>query len=57
MKTSYTLEETAESLAISRRTVERLVKARELQSYRVGHSRRIAAEELERLKKNGSAQK
>jgi len=41
------LEEAAQHLAVSRRTVERLILDGSLRSVRVGHSRRIAMSDLE----------
>ena len=52
MKNFYRLDEVAREFGVSRRTVERLVKSGELQSLKIGGGRRIALEELERLKKN-----
>lgn len=53
-KRTYRVDEAAEEFDVSRRTIERLIKRGELQSYKVGDTRRIDAEELERLKKKGS---
>lgn len=50
-KKSYRIDEVAEEFDVSRRTVERLIQRGELQSFKVGDTRRIDAEELERMKK------
>ena len=60
MKRSYRVDEVAEELSVSPRTIQRLIQRGELQSYRIGdtRTRRIDLEEMERLKKkepNGSA--
>jgi excisionase family DNA binding protein len=51
MKKFYNINEVAKDYEVSRRTVERLIKSGELQSFKFGDSRRIEAQELERLKK------
>lgn len=50
-KQSYRIDEAAELLGVSRRTVERAIKSGELQSFKFRDTRRIEAEEIERLKK------
>jgi excisionase family DNA binding protein len=51
MKKSYRIDEVAEEFDVSRRTIERLIQRGELQSFKVGDTRRIDPEEIERLKK------
>jgi len=55
MKKSYRVDEVADALQVSRRTVERLIKTGELPSYKIGdtRTRRIDPDEVERLKKSG----
>lgn len=60
MKKSYRLNEAADHLGVSQRTVERLIQRGQIQSFTVcdTRTRRIEAEELERMKKkeqSGSA--
>lgn len=50
MKKYYRVDEVAKELDVSRRTVERAIQRGELDSHKVFGSRRIEAEELERLK-------
>jgi len=50
MKKSYRIDEAAEALGVSRRTVERAIKSGELLSFKLRDSRRIDADEIERLK-------
>ena len=45
---AYKVEEVAELLGLSRNTVFRLLKRGELQSIKVGGSRRITVEQLDR---------
>lgn len=52
MKNTYRVDEAAKELEVSRRTVERLIQRGDLPSFKVGDTRRIDAQELERLKKN-----
>jgi len=51
MKKSYRIDELAKDFDVSRRTIERLIQRGEIQSFKVGDTRRIEAEEVERLKK------
>lgn len=50
-KKSYRIDEAAEELAVSRRTVERAIKSGEIHAFKFRDARRIDAEELERVKK------
>jgi len=50
---SYRIDEAAEVLGVSRRTVERAIKSGELHSFKVRDARRIDGAELERVQKNG----
>lgn len=52
MKKYYNIQEVAEFFSISRRTVERAIRSGELHSLKIRHGRRIAVDELERLKKS-----
>ena len=52
MKNTYRVDEAAKELEVSRRTVERLIQSGDLKSFKVGDTRRIDVQELERLKKN-----
>lgn len=49
-KPSYTLDEAAEKLGVSRRTVERAVSKGRLPSYKFEGSRRIKAEVVEKIR-------
>jgi len=51
MKKSYNIDEVAEDLSVSRRTVERAIKNGQLHAFTVNRTRRVDAEELARLKK------
>ena len=51
MKNSYRIDEAADYLGVSRRTIERAIKDGELLSYKFRDARRIDAEELEKVKK------
>ena len=50
-KKSYRLDEVAKEFDVSRRTVERLIQRGELPSFKVGDTRRVDAEEIDRFKK------
>jgi len=50
-KKSYRIDELAKDFDVSRRTIERLIQRGEIQSFKVGDTRRIEAEEVERMKK------
>lgn len=50
-KNKYNLEEVAKEFDVSRRTVERWIKAREIDSIKIGHTRRVTRDEIE--KKSG----
>jgi len=52
MKQSYNIQEVAEFFSVSRRTIERAIKSGELHAFKIRDARRIAAEELDRLKKS-----
>lgn len=52
MKKSYRVDEAAAEFDVSKRTVERLIQRGEIESYKVGDSRRIDAQEIERVKKD-----
>jgi len=51
LKDSYNLNEAADLLGVSRRTLERAIKDGEVNSYKLRYARRIEAEEIERIKK------
>lgn len=51
MKKTLRIDEVAEQLGVSRRTVERAIKSGELQSFKFRDTRRIDLEEVQRLKK------
>jgi len=51
LKNSYRIDEAADYLGVSRRTVERAIKSGEIHSFKIRDSRRIEAEELEKIKK------
>ena len=51
-KATYRVDEVAKELAVSKRTIERLIQRGDLHSFKVGDTRRIDHDELERLKKN-----
>jgi excisionase family DNA binding protein len=53
-KKSYRIDELAKDFDVSRRTIERLIQRGEIQSFKIGDTRRIEAEEVERLKKKDS---
>jgi excisionase family DNA binding protein len=50
-KSSYRIDEAAEELGVSPRTVERAIKAGEIQSFKFRDTRRIDCEEIQRVKK------
>lgn len=50
-KKAYRVDEVAKELAVSKRTIERLIQRRQIRSYKVGDTRRIDAEEIDRFKK------
>ena len=52
MKKSYRVDEAAAEFDVSKRTVERLIQRGEIESYKVGDSRGIDAQEIERVKKD-----
>ena len=54
MKNSYRIDEAANMLGVSRRTVERAIKSGEIQSFKIRDTRRIDAEEIDRVKKKES---
>lgn len=54
MKKSYRIDEAAQEFAVSRRTIYRLIERGELESFKVGDTRRIDADEIERIKKNAA---
>lgn len=56
IKKSLRIDEVARDLDVSRRTIERLIQRGELQSFKVGDTRRIDSEEIERLKKKDCAE-
>jgi excisionase family DNA binding protein len=51
MKNSYRIDEAADYLGVSRRTVERAIKTGELQSFKFRDARRIELQDLEKAKK------
>jgi len=55
LKKSLTIKETGEELGVHPRTIQREIQRGEIQSFKVGTARRIAAEEIERLKKRQQA--
>ncbi len=54
MKLTYRIDEAADYLGVSRRTIERAIKDGELHSYKFRDTRRIEFEELEKVKKKDS---
>lgn len=50
-KKTYRVDEAAEELGVSRRTVERAIQSGEIHAYKVRDTRRIDAEEIDRVKK------
>ena len=48
MKTKFRLDEVAEEFDVTRRTVERWIKNGDLESVKIGHTRRITREEIEK---------
>jgi len=50
MKKSYRIDEAAEELSVSKRTIERLIHDGEIHSYKIRDTRRIDREEIEKLK-------
>jgi excisionase family DNA binding protein len=50
-KKSYRVDEAAEELGVSRRTVERAIATGEIHAYKVRDTRRIDADEVDRIKK------
>lgn len=53
MKKNLRIDEVAKEFDVSRRTVERLIQKGEIQSFKVGDTRRVPAEELDRIKNRG----
>lgn len=51
MKKSLRIDEAAKEFDISRRTLYRLIQKGEVETYKLGHNRRITAEEIDRVKK------
>ena len=51
MKLTYLIDEAADYLGVSRRTIERAIEDGELHSYKFRDTRRIEFEELEKVKK------
>lgn len=52
MKTKLRLDEVADEFDVSRRTVERWVKNGELDSVKIGHTRRVERQEIEKKSDN-----
>lgn len=52
MKKTYRLDEVAEQFDVTRRTVERWVKSGELESVKIGHTRRVTDEQIEKKSDN-----
>ena len=53
MKKSYRIDEVANEFDVSRRTVERWIANGELESIRIGHTRRVPSDAIE--KKSGNS--
>lgn len=51
MKKSYRVDEVADELGVSRRTVERMIQGGELESFKVRDARRIDVSEVLKMKK------
>lgn len=51
-KSSYRLDEVAKEMDVSRRTVERWIANGELQSIKIGHTRRVPSTEIEKKSDN-----
>lgn len=50
----YTLAQAARRLAISRRSMDRLVERKKVRTVRIGHQQRIAESELRRVSMEGA---
>lgn len=53
-KKSFNVDEVANELGVSRRTIERMIQSREINSFKAREARRIDAEEVLRVKKKDS---